>query len=127
VEFSLAENPGAFLSLGSALPNTIRGGLFTIGVAVGLTILLIHLLRSRSVQWPWLIGLMLAWAGGASNLLDRLTRDGLVTDFILLRVGPLHTGVFNLADMAIMLGIAIVFWNSLRSHAGVHPANKASE
>jgi lipoprotein signal peptidase len=30
---------------------------------------------------------------------------GLVTDFIYLEAGPLHTGVLNLADMAITGGV----------------------
>ena len=35
--------------------------------------------------------------------------NGLVTDFILLRAGPLHTGIFNLADLAIVFGLIILF------------------
>ena len=46
-------------------------------------------------------------AGGTSNLIDRMVQQGLVTDFIFLQVGPLHTGVFNVADVLIMLGLAM--------------------
>jgi lipoprotein signal peptidase len=31
-----------------------------------------------------------------------------VTDFCILRLGPLHTGVFNVADVAILLGVAFI-------------------
>jgi hypothetical protein len=65
--------------------------------------------RSRSVGLattrlhPFL-GLALMVAGGLSNLVDRLFQSGAVTDFMVLRLGPLHTGVFNLADVGIVLG-----------------------
>ena len=50
--------------------------------------------------------------GGAGNLIDRLRFGGRVTDFIYLAAGPLHTGVFNIADMAITGG---VLWLALSS------------
>ena len=46
-------------------------------------------------------------AGGASNWLDRALR-GSVVDFLNMGIGPVRTGVFNVADMAIMLG-AVLF------------------
>jgi signal peptidase II len=45
--------------------------------------------------------------GGASNLLDRITY-GKVIDFMNVGLGPVRTGIFNVADLAIMLGAAIV-------------------
>ena len=124
VEFTLAENPGAFLSLGAGLPETVRGFL-TAALAAGLGALFIYLIRVTTLPWLSFIALGLVWAGGMSNLIDRFFRHGLVTDFILIRVGPLHTGVFNLADMAIVFGIAAL----LLSHRGaahhVHTPTKS--
>jgi signal peptidase II len=108
LEFTLAENPGAFLSLGATLPDAARSSVLTLGVGLGLTVLLAYLVASSSLQWLSFLGLALAWAGGMSNLVDRFCRHGLVTDFILLRAGPLHTGVFNLADLAIVCGIILL-------------------
>jgi signal peptidase II len=107
IEFTLAENPGAFLSLGATLPPIIRGALLTVGVAAGLACLLAYLLGAPLRYLPF-FGLVLAWAGGISNLIDRLARNGLVTDFMVLRLGPLHTGVFNLADIVIVTGFCIL-------------------
>jgi signal peptidase II len=45
-------------------------------------------------------------AGGASNWLDRALR-GSVVDFLNVGIGPIRTGVFNVADMAIMLGLTL--------------------
>jgi len=120
VELVLAENPGAFLSLGASLPEAVRGGLFTAGIGLGLVLLLIYLLRAAALSWLSFLGLVLIWAGGMSNLVDRFARHGLVTDFILIRVGPFHTGVFNVADLAIVTG-TVVLITSLRSRASRAP------
>ncbi len=108
-ELRLAENPGSFLSLGDSLPDLLRLALLTIGVGAGLVGLLAYLARSSRLNWLCFMGLALAWAGGTSNLIDRITRQGLVTDFVFIRVGSLHTGVFNAADLLIVIGIAALF------------------
>jgi 2-iminobutanoate/2-iminopropanoate deaminase len=56
--------------------------------------------------WPAL-GLALFVAGGVSNWIDRVTQ-GRVVDFLNVGVGPVRTGVFNVADLAIMVG-AVAF------------------
>jgi signal peptidase II len=108
VEFILAENPGAFLSFGASLPEATRGGLLTVGVSLGLSVLLAFLMHDSRLRWLSFLGLALVWAGGMSNLIDRFVRHGLVTDFILLRAGPFHTGIFNLADVSIVIGLLIL-------------------
>ena len=47
-------------------------------------------------------------ASGLGNLIDRLTHHGLVTDFLNLGFGALRTGIFNVADVAGVVGIAIL-------------------
>jgi signal peptidase II len=57
----------------------------------------------------WGIGaLALIAGGGASNLLDRLLDAGRVTDFLNVGIGPLRTGIFNIADMAILGGAILL-------------------
>jgi signal peptidase II len=46
--------------------------------------------------------------GGLSNLLDRILHDGGVTDFIIVAVGSLNTGIFNMADVYILSGSFIL-------------------
>lgn len=53
---------------------------------------------------PWFLAVLGLLAGGLGNLIDRLAHDGLVIDFINLGVGPLRTGIFNVADVAITGG-----------------------
>lgn len=42
--------------------------------------------------------------GGMGNLIDRLFFNGLVIDFLNIEIGPLRSGIFNVADIAIMVG-----------------------
>jgi signal peptidase II len=107
VEFTLAENPGAFLNLGASLSQAARSAL-TVCLSVGLAFLLVYLVRTRRLRLGSFLGLALIWAGGISNLIDRFVHHGLVTDFMVIRAGPLHTGVFNLADFVIVLGILML-------------------
>jgi signal peptidase II len=51
-------------------------------------------------------------AGGLGNLVDRITRQGAVTDFLNIGVGQVRTGVFNVADLAIVLGVALLILSS---------------
>jgi signal peptidase II len=125
-EFRLAENPGSFLSLGDSLPDSLRLAVLTVGVGVGLLCLLGYLVISTPSSWVSFIGWGVVWAGGMSNLMDRTLRQGRVTDFIFISVGPLHTGIFNAADLAIMIGIAAIglgLWNQRHER----PSGKASQ
>ena len=97
-----AQNTGAFLGLGSRLPEPIRFGLFTVGVAAALTTILIVALIRRWHGFS-LAGVVLLFAGGFSNLIDRVIQ-GSVVDFASVGIGSLRTGIFNIADVAIMLG-----------------------
>ncbi len=54
-------------------------------------------------------------AGGvAGNLLDRLLHHGYVTDFIDVGVGAHRWPTFNLADGALVAGVALLVWSMFR-------------
>jgi len=110
VELKLAENPGSFLSLGALLPESARFAVFTLGVGAGLVALLAYLTSRALIDMTRFVGLSFVVAGGMSNLLDRIFRHGLVTDFVTIHVGPFHTGVFNSADVLIVAGFAVLIW-----------------
>ena len=105
VRLEYAENTGGFLSLGADLPPAVRTGLFTIGTGLLLLGAIVVAVRFR---WhgPSLAGFMLFIAGGASNWLDRVMH-GSVIDFLNVGIGPVRTGIFNVADIAVMLGIGL--------------------
>jgi signal peptidase II len=108
-----AENPGAFLSLGGSLPRPAQFWLLTAGVGALLLGMLVYLVASRHLPRLPSVALALMVGGGLSNWYDRLTNDGRVVDFLVLTLGPLRTGIFNVADVAIMLGAALVVLGSL--------------
>ncbi len=104
-----AENPGAFLGLGSSMPAAVRFWLMTVAVAGILVICMVYVLRDRKLSAMATLGFSLVTSGGFSNLLDRIFRtEGKVVDFMNMGVGELRTGIFNVADMAIMGGIFLV-------------------
>ncbi len=106
VRLGYAENSGGFLSLGSDLPPVLRMAIF--GVATGLALVAVLMLAlRRSREGIPVFGLVLLLSGGLSNWIDRVAR-GRVVDFLNVGVGRLRTGVFNVADVAIMLGAAMV-------------------
>jgi len=98
-------NPGAFLSIGASLPPNVRAALFSGIVTIALGIAAIALVRGNVQSRGDQIALAMIIAGGVGNLIDRLRFNGRVTDFLYLSAGPVHTGVFNVADMAITCGI----------------------
>jgi signal peptidase II len=109
LRFELVYNPGAFLSMGSSLPSEVRGLLFLVGVPIALALICGVALRS-GVPSTWsLLALALIVGGGLANWLDRLINGGAVTDFVRLELGPLRTGIFNLADVSIVIGAAVFF------------------
>ncbi|HEX2584605.1 MAG TPA: signal peptidase II [Steroidobacteraceae bacterium] len=107
VRLTHAENSGAFLSLGGQLPESVRRTLFsTVALLVSLVALIAALLM-RDISRNQVIGLTLISAGGFANWIDRVTNDGHVTDFMNVGIGWLRTGIFNVADMALMVGIGL--------------------
>ena len=112
-----AENSGAFLGLGAALPDPWRQAIFTLSVGLFLGALLIYLLLSRTHSRLSLECLALICGGGLSNLIDRVAYDGRVIDFLNIGIGPLRTGIFNIADMAITGAAVLLMVESLRGRA----------
>lgn len=105
VRLQLAHNYGAFLSLGDSLPPGLRQALLSAGVGIVLLGLLIYLLWWKTVNPRHVVPLSLILAGGLGNLIDRIAYGGYVVDFVNLGIGALRTGVFNVADVAIMAGV----------------------
>ncbi len=115
---SYAENRGAMLSLGAGLPEKMRFLLFTAGVGVILSVIACVILFSGALSRRLVIALSLILAGGGNNLFDRLSNDGRVVDFVTLGAGGLRTGIFNVADVAIMVGASLFLVTMIRQRRG---------
>jgi len=110
VRISYAENTGAFLGLGTNLPPHLRFVILTALVGVFLLALLVYLLRSKEMDRLSLAALGLVFVGGFSNFIDRALNEGAVVDFLNLGLGGLRTGIFNLADVFIMVGAGLLIF-----------------
>ena len=108
------ENTGGFLSLGAGLPELLRTIVFTWGTGLVLFVLAAVVLRGRLPPWR-AVGLTLFVAGGISNWFDR-AMAGYVVDFLNVGIGSVRTGVFNVADVAIMAGAGLVAFGELRAN-----------
>jgi signal peptidase II len=103
LEYAL--NPGGFLSLGSNIPSQLRFWAFAV-LNVVLLVGSVYVLATRcDMHIVKFIAVVLFLAGGLGNLIDRALHNGFVTDFINLGIGPVRTGIFNIADVAITTGV----------------------
>ena len=81
------------------------------GVAIAVCIgLFVWLRRVQSPFTGWGIGLVMG--GAIGNVIDR-ARWGAVFDFADFYVGQWHWPAFNIADSAIVLGVALMLLDSL--------------
>jgi len=110
VRLDYAENSGAFLSLGDSLPVAWRISVFIIASLLGIAAVLLYALLRRQARWQ-VLALALICGGGLGNLIDRMRFEGYVRDFMIVGIGPVHTGIFNFADMFLMAGCAVWIWN----------------
>ncbi|GAB4106380.1 hypothetical protein GCM10028790_53990 [Micromonospora taraxaci] len=104
----LVYNPGAAFSIGSAY--TWIFAVFAAAAVVAVTVV-----ARRVTSRPWAVALGLVLGGATTHLLDRLFREpgfarGHVVDFID------YAGFFvgNVADIALVVGVAIVMLLNLR-------------
>ena len=123
LEFRLAFNPGAaFGLLGGALPigadpRLVWNNLLLCALAVGIGIVFaVWLRRSAAISWQAL-GLACVMGGALGNLIDRI-HYGFVVDFISVHWRNWYFPSFNLADMAISFGVAVLLWVNWRAGGG---------
>jgi signal peptidase II len=108
VRLEYAENQGAFLSLGGGLSKELRIVLFQVLPALWLVALALHLIFVNVSSMRLTVAWSLVLSGGAGNLIDRIMHDGRVVDFLNLGIGSLRTGIFNVADVCITIGVVLL-------------------
>jgi len=104
-------NSGAAFSLFATLGPAVRGIILD-GLAAAAVVVL-GVLLARGARPPIVsAAFALILGGAAGNLLDRVVR-GRVVDFIYVHYYSWSYPVFNLADSAITIGVAIVLLHSM--------------
>jgi len=103
-----AENFGAFLSVGASMSKSVRVAVFQGAVGLVILGLIGAALLWRGLSAMQVAGLTLLGASGLGNLIDRLLYDGRVTDFLNMGIGPVRTGIFNVADIVGVAGVIVL-------------------
>lgn len=118
VRLQYIENKGGFLSMGSSLPEKTRDLIFVVGSGAIVVLMLCYLLTASSLTPTITIALSLICGGGFGNLIDRILYDGHVIDFLNIGIGDLRTGIFNAADVAIMVGALLILLSGTKPKHG---------
>ena len=108
VDFVLVWNRGISYGLFQQYQDLGRYGLAGLSVLAAIA-LTIWLLRTRDLGQTLALGCLIG--GALGNALDRFWH-GAVVDFVLLHIGEWRWYVFNLADIAIVAGVALLLYDS---------------
>lgn len=108
-KFSYAENTGAAFGFLKSVNANLRESIFGV-----LTLIVIFFIGRIIWQTPArhrLIHLSMAsvLGGALGNLVDRV-RYGYVIDFIDMHLGFMHWPTYNIADIAISVGVGLLIW-----------------
>ncbi len=102
------ENTGAFLGMGSELNPIVKTILLLILPIAVLLFVLRYLLTKNDIDNLTVIGLSFIVGGGIGNMYDRILY-GSVTDFFHIDLGGIFkTGIFNMADVSVMVGMGFI-------------------
>lgn len=106
------ENTGAMLGFGqnlSPIPKLIFLQILPVSV---LLILLFRVLQKSNLNKWLIIAFAFVIGGGIGNLIDRIVH-GSVTDFFQIKIGILQTGIFNMADVSVTIGVLLILFLSI--------------
>lgn len=107
------ENTGAMLGAGKNLPQPLKIILLQVFPILILLVLLFNILKKSNLNKWSIIAFAFVIGGGIGNLIDRVIY-GSVTDFMHISLGPLKTGIFNMADVSVTLGGIFILLFSFR-------------
>ena len=96
--------------------------IFTVLAIIVISAIIYYFPRVEQSDWTLRLAMSMQLAGAAGNLIDRLTNDGKVTDFVSVGTFP----VFNVADASISIGTVILLLGVYLQERAAQKA-KASE
>lgn len=117
-------NTGAAFGLGANASSKLVPILLNVGAIAVFCVVVVYALRSAVGDRVLQSGLHLILGGAIGNLLDRF-RFGYVVDFLDVYVGRHHWPAFNVADSAICIGIALLFFD-MRKKPEAEPATESA-
>lgn len=122
-ELEYAENCGAAFGLLRSAPVAVRTTVFGIAATAASIFLFWYFVIGRGGPFfAWSVPLVVS--GALGNLIDRI-RYGYVVDFIHFHWGEYHYPTFNVADIAITVGVILLLVDGFRSEPGASDTDKA--
>ncbi|WP_430907768.1 signal peptidase II [Maribacter sp. 2-571] len=106
------ENTGAMLGFGDDFSPWVKIIVLQLIPVLILFVLLFRVLLKKTLTLWDGTAFSFVIGGGIGNLIDRIAY-GSVTDFFQIRLGFLKTGIFNMADVSVTLGVLLLLALSL--------------
>ncbi len=109
------ENSGAMLGFGADLSPLLKL-IFLQILPIAVLLILLYRILNNSMMNKWLVfAFACVIGGGIGNLIDRIAY-GQVTDFFHIDFGGFFkTGVFNMADVSVTMGVLLILFLNLRN------------
>ena len=111
-DITYTQNPGAAFSMFVNLPPAVRLLMLCALSSLAVIVLLVLLARAEEISLMT-FAMALILGGATGNLIDRALRNGHVIDFIRVHYYDLSYPIFNMADSAISIGVALIIVSSL--------------
>ena len=111
-DITYTQNPGAAFSMFVNLPPNIRLLMLCALSTIACVVLVVILARTEEITLTS-FALALILAGATGNLIDRALRGGRVIDFIRWHYYDASYPIFNVADSAISVGVALILLTTL--------------
>ena len=101
--------------MGSDFSPALRIGLLLVLPIIVLALVLRHIIKDKTMNTMTLVGFCCIIGGGIANVYDRIVY-GSVTDFLHIDLGGVfRTGIFNLADVSVMVGMGCLIVGSFNT------------
>lgn len=108
-QLTFIENDGAFLGLGSDLPQPLKTYVLVLFPAIAIIAGILYLILGKKVSFRQAVCVACIIGGGIGNVWDRAVHGGAVTDFLHFGIGPsFRTGILNVADLSITFGAILL-------------------
>ena len=106
------ENTGAALSLGANLRPELKIVFLQILPLIILFLMFMYIIREKKTSKLNLVAFSFIIGGGIGNIYDRILYNSVI-DFMYLELGELHTGIFNMADVSVVVGTLLILLNTV--------------
>lgn len=114
LSFTHQRNQGFVFGLFRSIPDPLNE-MVSIGVPfVAISLIVLIFLKSQDGRMASWVALSTIVAGAVSNLFDRIRFSYVLDCFVVTFGGSAVTPPFNIADIAIVVGVLMVFYNTVQ-------------